>query len=90
MPLVFGLALRARLIPIFPLVLITWTADWKCTNITRNKRLAVGRRADGITADLTNLTTPNLFRRFLQIETKIIKSELETEVKNKTGKWVKG
>ena len=91
MPLVFSLALRARLIPIFPLVLITWTADRKCTNITRNKRLAVGRRANGITADLTNLAAPNLFRRFLKKKKKknhqITRTQLETEDKNKIEKW---
>jgi hypothetical protein len=55
MPLVFGLALRTRLVTILPLILITWTANWKCTYMASNKGLSIYSLVNIITADLAHL-----------------------------------
>lgn len=55
MPLVFGFALRTRLITILPLVLVTWTANRKCTYMASDKGFSIHSQADIITTDLADL-----------------------------------
>lgn len=55
MSLVSGFALRARLIPILPLIFIARPANWKCADIASNKRLTINSQPYIITTDLTDL-----------------------------------
>lgn len=63
MPPVSGLALRARLLSVFPLVLVARPANRKRTDIACNEKLSINSRTDFIAADLAHLTA-QMFCRF--------------------------
>lgn len=63
MPLVSGLALRARLLSVFPLVLVARSANRKRTDIASDEKLSIKSRTDFIAADLAHLTA-QMFCRF--------------------------
>lgn len=57
MSLVFGFALRARLISILPLIFVAWSTNRECTDIASNKGFAINRHSNIITTDLAGMTT---------------------------------
>jgi len=67
-PLVSGFALRTRLIPIFPLILVARPTNWEWTNITSHKTISINSLANIVTTDLASLRNNVLHRLSLQIK----------------------
>ena len=54
---VSGLALRARLISILPLIFVARSTNRECTDIASNEWFTIHCRANTITTDLAGMTT---------------------------------